>query len=78
VMRGLAGYFDPNRPEMPRELAEPGLVAESVVDALYGMIYTRIVRGQVSELPRFLPDLTYVALLPYLGDEGAKVSAGSS
>jgi hypothetical protein len=34
-------------------------------------VYTRIVRGDIRQLPELLPDLLYPALLPYEGKEAA-------
>jgi hypothetical protein len=35
------------------------------------VIYTRVVRGDIRDLPELLPDLVWSALLPYAGPEAA-------
>jgi AcrR family transcriptional regulator len=47
------------------------LTAETIVGGIYEVVYTRIVRGEIRVLPELLPDLLYVALLPYQGKDGA-------
>jgi AcrR family transcriptional regulator len=49
----------------------PALTAETVVGGIYEVVYTRVLRGEIRELPALLPDLVYSALLPYLGPEAA-------
>jgi hypothetical protein len=38
---------------------------------IYEVVYTRVLRGEIRQRPRLLPDLVYSALLPYLGPEAA-------
>jgi AcrR family transcriptional regulator len=47
------------------------LTAETVVGGIYEVLYTRVLRGEIRELPELLPDLTYSALLSYIGVEAA-------
>jgi AcrR family transcriptional regulator len=61
-------------PDGPR--AAPSLTAETLVGGLYEVVYTRVLRGESSELPGLLPDLVYSALLPYLGPEAAAMERG--
>jgi hypothetical protein len=35
------------------------------------VVYSRVLRGEIKELPGLLPELAYSALLPYLGPETA-------
>ena len=49
-----------------------------VVGGLYEVIYSRIVRGELRELPGLLPELVHALLLPYLGPERALRSATGS
>jgi hypothetical protein len=50
----------------------PALTAETVVGGIYEVVYTRVLRGEIQELPRLLPDLIYSSLLPYMGVEAAR------
>lgn len=49
----------------------PGLTAETLVGGIYEVVYSRILAGQVAELPGLLPDLAYTVTLPYAGHEAA-------
>ena len=63
----------------PEPTAPPTLNAEVRDQALMGGIATLIVRrlkaGEPARLPELLPDLTELALAPYLGREEARAFA---
>jgi len=69
TMRAFADLIDRNAQELVAGKVAPGLTAEMIVGGIYEMVYTRVLRGEIRELPDLLPDLTYSALLPYLGPE---------
>jgi AcrR family transcriptional regulator len=72
AMRMFTVFFEAGRQEVPEGMPPlPPLVSESVVGAIYEVIYSRILRNQTEELPDLLPDLMYIALVPYLGPEEA-------
>jgi AcrR family transcriptional regulator len=71
TMRAFADLIDRNAQELLAGKVAPGLTAETIVGGIYEVVYTRVVRGEIRELPALLPDLTYSALLPYLGPEAA-------
>jgi AcrR family transcriptional regulator len=71
AMRMFTVFFDAGGDELPPGITPPPLVSESVVGALYEIIYARIRRGETDELPSLLDDLMYVALVPFLGIEEA-------
>jgi AcrR family transcriptional regulator len=70
AMRGFAALIEENARKYLDETA-PALTAETVVGGIYEVVYTRVLRGEIRELPGLLPDLVYSALLPYLGPETA-------
>jgi hypothetical protein len=47
------------------------IIAETVVGGLYEVIYSRLVRGELRQLPELVPELVHALLLPYLGPERA-------
>jgi AcrR family transcriptional regulator len=49
----------------------PALTTTTVLGGISEVIYSRLVRGDVAELPRLLPDLAYSLVLPFLGPEAA-------
>jgi AcrR family transcriptional regulator len=71
AMRMFTVFFEAGRKEVPAHVQLPELVSESVVGAIYEIIYARILRNRTEELPDLLPDLMYIALVPYLGHEDA-------
>jgi hypothetical protein len=70
-MRVFTVFFEAGRQEAPPGARLPELVSESVVGAIYEILYTRIRASRTEELPDLLPDLMYIALVPYLGPEEA-------
>jgi len=71
TMRAFADLIDLNARELLGDRVSPRLTAETIVGGIYEVVYGRILAGQIRELPALLPDLTYSALLPYLGPEAA-------
>jgi AcrR family transcriptional regulator len=71
TMRSFADLIDRNAQELLAGKVAPGLTAELIVGGIYEVVYTRVLRGEIHDLPALLPDLTYSALLPYLGPEAA-------
>jgi AcrR family transcriptional regulator len=72
AMRMFRVFFEAGRQEVSPDMPPlPQLVSESVVGAIYEIIYSRILRSRTEELPDLLPDLMYIALCPYLGPEEA-------
>jgi len=47
------------------------IIAETLVGGLYEVIYSRLVRGELRQLPELVPELVHALLLPYLGPERA-------
>ena len=70
TMRAFADLIDLNARELLGDRVSPALTAETIVGGIYEVV-CRILAGQIRELPALLPDLTYSALLPYLGPEAA-------
>ena len=71
TMRVLAGLIDAGRMQMEDPEAVPHTTAEALAGSAYGQIYSRVVRGQVEELPALVPQLMSAAVMPYLGVEAA-------
>jgi AcrR family transcriptional regulator len=71
AMRAFAALIEGNARELLGDTAPPALTAETIVGGIYEVVYTRVLKGRLRDLPGLLPDLTYSALLPYLGPEAA-------
>jgi AcrR family transcriptional regulator len=71
AMAAFAALIEENARELGTPVQPQAITAETIVGGIYEVVYTRIVRGEIRQLPELLPDLTYCALLPYLGIEPA-------
>jgi AcrR family transcriptional regulator len=71
TMRVIASLIDAGRQEMDDPEAVPHTTAEALAGSAYGQIYSRVVRGDVDELPDLVPQLMSAAVMPYLGIEAA-------
>jgi AcrR family transcriptional regulator len=71
TMRVIASLIDAGRQEMDDPEAVPHTTAEALAGSAYGQIYSRVVRGDVDELPALVPQLMSAAVMPYLGIEAA-------
>jgi AcrR family transcriptional regulator len=63
----------PRRPSWP---PVPEQVVRGVVDGIYGLLHDHISTGRAIRLPELLPDLTYFALVPFVGPRAAATTAG--
>jgi AcrR family transcriptional regulator len=72
LVRGLAELLDAGR----SELGEPGsasrVSAEVIAGAIYGTVLDRVAAGCIERGEDFLPELVYMAVLPYLGSQAAE------
>jgi AcrR family transcriptional regulator len=75
AMHAFAMMIDENARELLDEPPPSELTAETVVGGIYDVIYTRIQRGEIRQLPELAPDLAKSALTHYLGPEGAEAAA---
>ena len=71
AMHAFAQLIDHDAQQLLDDTDSPALTAEMIVGGIYEVVYSRVLRGEIRELPTLLPDLTYSALLPYLGPEAA-------
>lgn len=72
ILGGIADLVDGGR----EELEEPGRVsrctAEIVAGSIYAMVLEKVERGDIERGEDFLPDLVYMAVMPYLGSRAAE------
>ena len=71
AMATFARFLDENARALGTPPHPPQLTAETIVGGIYEVIYTRVVRGEIRELPRLLPELMYSVVLPYAGPDAA-------
>jgi AcrR family transcriptional regulator len=72
TMSAFAALIDHKANELLEGNIPSPLTAETVVGGIYEVVYTRVLRGEIHDLPSLLPDLAYSSLLPYLGREAAQ------
>jgi AcrR family transcriptional regulator len=79
TMRVIASLIDAGRNEMQDPESVPHTTAEALAGSAYGQIYSRVVRGDVEDLPALIPQLLSAAVMPYLGVEAGleELSRGS-
>lgn len=74
LLRGFYPVFDSRRPEVPDHGA-PRIVAEATVGGIYEVIYRHIVAHGPQTLMGLMPELTYLALAPFIGSRAAHRAA---
>jgi AcrR family transcriptional regulator len=65
AMQGFARLLDVCRVGAPSDSQAPNLVAEAIVGGIYELIYARIVRDQIDELPALLPQIMTYTLVSF-------------
>jgi AcrR family transcriptional regulator len=70
AMRRAAGYLDRARTEGGSDEA-PSIAAEAVVAGIVSVLHSRLAGPGGAEFRPLLPELMYVAILPYFGPEAA-------
>lgn len=67
----FAAFFEGGRAGLPATLTDPELLTQGVIGGLYEVLYGYLLEGQAEQLVHLLPDLTYCALVPYVGHVAA-------
>lgn len=75
LLRGFHSYFDASRAEVPNH-GLPRIVAEATIGGIYEVIYRRIVAQGAETLNELVPELTYLALAPFIGPKAAMKASG--
>jgi AcrR family transcriptional regulator len=69
ALRQFTGFIEAGRSETSVEL--PGITSLAITGGINELLYSEILHGAASRLPRRLPDLVFWITLPFLGPEGA-------
>lgn len=72
ILQGLAEIVDGGRGEAEEGRKVSRCTAEIVAGAIYGTVLGRIETGSVERGEDFLPELVYMAVMPYLGARAAE------
>jgi hypothetical protein len=72
VLSGLAELLDDGRGDGERPGAMSGATAEIAAGAVYSILLAKIADGSIERGEEFLPQLVYMAVMPYLGTRTAE------
>ena len=72
VVRRIAELLDGGRDEVAGERPVSRCTAEITAGAVYGTIFTKVDSGALDRGEEFLPELIYLATMPYLGTVAAE------
>jgi AcrR family transcriptional regulator len=71
LKRAATIFLQEGYQQRPAASKLPRLCAHAISGAIFEVFYRQISRGEASELQRYLPQLTYIAIAPYLGPRKA-------
>jgi len=72
ILQRIADILDGGRAELDRPASVSRCTAEIVAGAIYGTVLARIESGCLERGEDFLPQLVYMAVMPYLGSSAAE------
>jgi len=72
IVRRIADFLDGGRGEVEGERSMSRCTAEIAAGAVYGTILSKIEAGSIERGEEFLPELIYLATMPYLGARAAE------
>ncbi|HXS46761.1 MAG TPA: TetR/AcrR family transcriptional regulator [Solirubrobacterales bacterium] len=72
IVQRIADLLDHGRGEVDGERPVSRCTAEIAAGAVYGTIMTKVETGSIDRGEEFLPELIYLAVMPYLGARAAE------
>lgn len=72
ILQRLADVLDGGREELEKPESVSRCTAEIVAGAIYGTVMGKIEEGCIERGDDFLPELVYMAVMPYLGSRAAE------
>ena len=72
ILQRLADILDGGREELEEPDSVSRCTAEIVAGAIYGTVLGKIEGGSIERGEDFLPELVYMAVMPYLGSRAAE------
>jgi AcrR family transcriptional regulator len=76
VLRNLTDMIDAGREELEEPDSVSRSTAEMVTGAIYGTLMIKVRDGAIERGEDFLPELVYMATMPYLGSRAAEDELG--
>jgi len=78
TLHGFAAYLHPGYDLVADGVSVPAIAAEAVAGGIWQVLHNYIENDRIADLPGAAPQLTYVALTPFLGPEQAALAATAS
>lgn len=72
IVQRIADLLDPGRSEVDGRRPVSRCTAEIAAGAVYGTILAKVEAGSIERGEEFLPELIYLAVMPYLGSRAAE------
>jgi AcrR family transcriptional regulator len=72
IVQGIADVLDGGRDEVEGERRMSRCTAEIAAGAVYGTVLAKVESGSIERGEEFLPELIYLATMPYLGARAAE------
>jgi AcrR family transcriptional regulator len=72
IVQGIADLLDHGRAEVDRRRPVSRCTAEIAAGAVYGTVLGKVESGSIERGEEFLPELIYLAVMPYLGARAAE------
>jgi AcrR family transcriptional regulator len=72
ILQRLADFLDGGREELEKPGSVSRCTAEIVAGAIYGTVLGKVEAGCIDRGEDFLPELVYMAVMPYLGSRAAE------
>ena len=72
IVQRIADFLDGGRGEVEGERRMSRCTAEIAAGAVYGTILSKVENGSIERGEEFLPELIYIATMPYLGARAAE------
>jgi hypothetical protein len=72
ALQRLADILDGGRQELEKPESVSRCTAEIVAGAIYGTVLGKVEDGSIERGEDFLPELVYMAVMPYLGSRAAE------
>jgi AcrR family transcriptional regulator len=75
TLHAFAAYLSPGYELAPEGVSVPAIAAEAVAGGIWQVLHNYIENDRLADLPSAAPQLTYMALTPFLGSEQAALVA---
>ena len=77
ALRSFAAFLSPGYALASKNRQVPAIAAEAVAGGVWQVLHDYIDNGRITELPALAPQVSYLALVPFLGSKAAAKAAGA-